>query len=180
MYYIPFICIILFHSFFFAKSIWLSLKLKKSIRSSDLQTNLTIWGVVTTIAVFLWQYLQIQEYTPHWSTTMGYIFMISAVIIWAIALIHIKKSWRIGLPQWDQTQLITHGIYQFSRNPFFLAYDVLIIGMMIVTWSLFIILPWVITIGLFHYLIVREEVHLIKTHWETYQKYKEKVKRYRG
>ena len=39
-----------------------------------------------------------------------------------------RDSWRAGIFETDKTKLVTEGIYQISRNPAFLGFDLLIIG----------------------------------------------------
>lgn len=42
-----------------------------------------------------------------------------------------KDSWRAGISETDKTELVTEGIYQFSRNLAFLEFNLLYIGILI-------------------------------------------------
>lgn len=178
MHWIPFICIILFHIFFFVKSIWLSLQLKQPIRHRDKKVITTISWVVLTITLFTWTYYNQLFGIIGLTQKIWYGIMIIAVILALVSLIHIRQSWRIWLPSSWTTQLITWGIYAYSRNPFFLAYDLLIIGMIVVSWSWLVFIAWVFSIIFFHQLIIQEEQYLEHTEWITYLNYKKKVRRY--
>ncbi len=78
----------------------------------------------------------------------------------------------------EKTELITGGIYKFSRNPYFLSYDLVLIGMVFCLLSPFLILSVLITIVLFHMMILKEESYLENKHQEQYRKYKKEVGRY--
>ena len=51
-------------------------------------------------------------------STVGTAIFISAVLT-------MRDSWRAGVAKDDQTELVTNGIYRFSRNPAFLGFDLL-------------------------------------------------------
>ena len=42
-----------------------------------------------------------------------------------------RDFWRAGIPETDKTELVTEGIYQISRNPAFLGFDLLYIGILL-------------------------------------------------
>ena len=39
-----------------------------------------------------------------------------------------RDSWRAGIPERDGTELVTGGLYAFSRNPAFLGFDLMYLG----------------------------------------------------
>ena len=41
-----------------------------------------------------------------------------------------RDSWRAGIPEHKETGLVTNGIYRFSRNPAFLGFDLLYLGIL--------------------------------------------------
>jgi protein-S-isoprenylcysteine O-methyltransferase Ste14 len=41
-----------------------------------------------------------------------------------------KDSWKAGISEIDKTELVTEGIYQISRNPVFLGFNLLYIGIL--------------------------------------------------
>ena len=179
MHYISLICILVFHVLFFAKSIELSLTLKQSIRTINKTVAFSILWVMITIGLFcytLWDFRNFEDITILQYGWIG--LMVTACIIWWIALHTMKDSRRIGIPKHDPTKLITHGIYSYSRNPFFLAYDILIIGIVFFSWSGLVFISSIITILLFHKLILDEEQYLQSIHREEYTIYKKQTRRY--
>ena len=57
-----------------------------------------------------------------------------------------KDSWRAGIPESDKTDLVTTGIFRISRNPAFLAFDLVYWGVLLMFFNwillLFNILAW--------------------------------------
>jgi protein-S-isoprenylcysteine O-methyltransferase Ste14 len=77
------------------------------------------------------------------------------------------------------TGIIDSGPYQFSRNPMYVAWTMLYLGMamLVNTWWLLILLPAVIAFT--HYIVVhQEEQKLEQKFGEEYRKYMGRVRRY--
>lgn len=98
-----------------------------------------------------------------------------------LAVLAMKDSWRAGVPEKDRTRLVTEGIFQISRNPAFLGFDLLYLGILLMffNWPLFVISAF--GAGMFHLQIVNvEEDFLLETFGEAYLLYKKTVNRYLG
>lgn len=99
-------------------------------------------------------------------------------LIWVItAQLQMKNSWRIGIDNTMKTDLITRGLFRFSRNPIFLGMTISLLGF-------FLVFPTVIAFSfllmgsiLMQIQIRLEEEFLIKEHGEIYLTYKKKVNR---
>lgn len=111
-------------------------------------------------------------------TIIGSILITVGLAACCIASLTLKKSWRIGVDGKEKTELITDGIYRISRNPYFLSYDLVLLGMVFCLLSPYFIIPVLITMVLFHLMILKEETYLEKQHQEKYRKYKKEVRRY--
>ena len=61
------------------------------------------------------------------------LLFISILLVW-IAQSHMRESWRIGIDEINKSELVTSGLFSYSRNPIFL-------GIMIANFGLFLILP---------------------------------------
>jgi protein-S-isoprenylcysteine O-methyltransferase Ste14 len=76
------------------------------------------------------------------------------------------------------TRIIDTGPYKFSRNPIYVAWTLIYIGITILvnTWWLVVFLPAVIVIT--HYVVRREERQLEQRFNEEYRQYCDRVRRY--
>ncbi len=100
------------------------------------------------------------------------------VCFFVVAVLSMKDSWRAGIPEKDKTELVTKGIYKISRNPAFLGFDLLYIGLLIAFFN-FIHLVFVLyAVIMLHLQIIQEEEFLFKIFGEKYEVYKNKTARY--
>jgi len=62
---------------------------------------------------------------------IGIVVSSIATVIFIKAVFDMKSSWRVGVNPNEKTKLVTNGIYSISRNPAYLAFDLLFLGVMI-------------------------------------------------
>lgn len=67
---------------------------------------------------------------PSGARFTGFLIALIGDAIFLIAVHCMKDSWRAGIPEKDKTELVTGGIYAFSRNPAFLGFDLMYIGVL--------------------------------------------------
>ena len=80
-----------------------------------------------------------------------------------------------------ETDLVTTGIYSVSRNPAFLGFDLMYIGILFSFFNWYLCLATGFVLVFFHLHIVNvEEDFLIETFGQEYIEYKKKVCRYLG
>jgi protein-S-isoprenylcysteine O-methyltransferase Ste14 len=101
-----------------------------------------------------------------------------ACIIGISTLITMKDSWRVGIRPDQKTDLITNGFFQFSRNPFFLSFDLMFFGIFLEFPNLVYLIFYLTFIIILHLIIMDEEKHLIEKHGDLYKNYKDSVNRY--
>ena len=100
--------------------------------------------------------------------------------IFLLSVLCMKDSWRAGIPAEDKTELVTTGIYRFSRNPAFLGFDLMYIGVLLLYGNLLTLGFSVFAIVMLHLQILQEERNLANTFGADYEKYKKQVFRYLG
>lgn len=101
--------------------------------------------------------------------------------IFIIAVLTMRDSWRAGVSKTDKTELVTNGIYGFSRNPAFLGFDLLYIGILLMFFNWILFGVSVFAILMYHLQIVNvEEEFLLTAFGNDYLQYKKKVCRYIG
>lgn len=101
-------------------------------------------------------------------------------IFFLISVTYMKDSWRAGIPEKDKTKLVTDGIYKFSRNPAFVGFDFMYIGILLMFFNIGTLLFSLFSILMLHLQILQEEKYMAKTFGEEYLEYKKKVFRYIG
>lgn len=118
---------------------------------------------------------------PLWARIAGALIGICGVVAFILAVVTMRDSWRAGVSETERTELITGGVYQISRNPAFLGFDLVYIGIMLMFFNWILLAVSVFAGLMFHLQIVNvEEDFLIRTFGEAYLGYRKKVNRYFG
>jgi protein-S-isoprenylcysteine O-methyltransferase Ste14 len=73
---------------------------------------------------------------------------------------------------------VTHGIFAWSRNPIYIALDLLVAGTFLLQGRLLFLILAAAIGALLHELILREETFLAQRYGETYRRYCARVRRY--
>lgn len=111
---------------------------------------------------------------------IGLVMAFVGVVFFTLATAVMKDSWRAGIDSTQKTQLIQGGIYQYSRNPAFVGFDLLYIGIALCFPNICNIILSLCGIVFFHMQIVKEEVYLKTTFGKDYIDYMARVNRYLG
>lgn len=61
---------------------------------------------------------------------IGCVITLIGVLTFIISVAQMKDNWRAGVQREDKTNLVTNGIYSISRNPAFLGFDLMYIGIL--------------------------------------------------
>ena len=101
-------------------------------------------------------------------------------LIFGIAVVTMKNSWRAGIPDGDKTELIQDGIYRWSRNPAFLGFDLMYLGVCLLFCNPATILTALFAAVMLHLQILQEEKYLVSAFGAPYEAYKSRVLRYFG
>lgn len=101
-------------------------------------------------------------------------------LIFTLAIISMKDSWRAGLAENDKTEMITGGIYKISRNPAFLGFDCVYISILLMFFNIPLLIFTCFAIIMLHLQILQEEKYLPNVFGDEYIHYKKKVCRYLG
>ncbi len=118
---------------------------------------------------------------PTFMRSIGVAVGILGVIVFICSVVTMKDSWRAGVQTNEKTELVTEGIYKISRNPAFLGFDLVYIGILCMFFNYVQLIASLFAIVMFHLQIVKvEEDFLIKTFGDEYLVYKKKVNRYIG
>ena len=111
----------------------------------------------------------------------GVVITIFGVLAFIASVAQMKENWRAGVQKEEKTNLVTTGIYSISRNPAFLGFDLMYIGILFSFFNWFLCFATSFAVVFFHLQIVNvEEDFLIDTFGQEYIEYKKKVSRYLG
>lgn len=100
------------------------------------------------------------------------------VFVFVIAMLTMRDNWRAGVPETDKTELVTTGVYRFSRNPAFLGFDLMYAGLLIAFFNPVHLLFAVWAAVMLHLQIRQEEQFLTAAFGEEYLLYKKRTGRY--
>lgn len=100
------------------------------------------------------------------------------VTVFVVAMITMRDSWRAGIPAQDKTDLVTTGIYRLSRNPAFLGFDLMYIGLLVAFFNGVHLAFVLFAVVMLHLQILQEEKFLTVTFGEPYTAYKKRTGRY--
>lgn len=132
--------------------------------------------VVEVISIFENTYLDLI-----WMRVAGIVLGVLGVGVFIVSVITMRDSWRAGVPKDEKTELITSGIYAYSRNPAFLGFDLIYIGELLLFFNRYLLVITLLAVIMLHFQIVNvEEDFLIATFGDAYLEYKKKVCRYIG
>ena len=101
-------------------------------------------------------------------------------LIFLLSVICMKDSWRAGIPDGDRTELVTGGIYRYSRNPAFLGFDLMYIGVFLMYCNLLTGMFTVFATVMLHLQVLQEERYLTAAFGAEYLDYRHQVLRYLG
>lgn len=149
---------------------------KQSSREKYFEIVLRVMTGVGALIQFLAPFLFAVNQTG-WGYT-GLVLTFLGVILFFIAVKAMGLNWRAGFNEQQRIDLVTTGVYRFSRNPAFVAFDLLYLGFALIFPNVLMIVMAVLALFLFHWQIRGEENYLIAVFGERYRDYQKAVRRY--
>ncbi len=143
---------------------------------TTMKTSAILVFIVETVSILIGTSLCT---TP--SRIVGVAVSVAGTISFILAVLTMRDSWRAGVPENDKTKLVTNGIFRISRNPAFLGFDLLYIGILLMFFNWILCAVSAFAIVMYHLQIINvEEDFLLVTFGDEYLLYKKKVCRYIG
>jgi len=109
---------------------------------------------------------------------VGAVIVLTAIVVYGLALRAFGESWRLGIDRDKPGELVTDGIFAWSRNPVYLALDLFAIGTFFILGRLIFLILALANVVMFHLLIRREERSLTQVYGDAYHDYYVRVGRY--
>lgn len=117
---------------------------------------------------------------PVFVRTAGAVLGILGDGIFLTALLTMRNSWRAGIPVGERTEFVSHGIYSYSRNPAFLGFDLMYVGILLMYFNRMLLVFTVWAVVMLHLQILQEEKYLPTVFGEEYLEYRRRTRRYLG
>ena len=110
-------------------------------------------------------------------TSLALVIFFPGLIISFLSILDLGKSTRLGLPI-KKTSLKTNGLYNISRNPMYVGFNLMTIASVFFTLNWIISILGIYSILIYHMIILAEENFLSSRFDEDYINYTKKVRRY--
>lgn len=153
-----------------------TLIIEKSLRAVTF-IGIGIWIVDACFAKFADKWF-ILVYESAIIRYLGLAITFIGVLFFILAMVFMKTSWRVGVDNSTKTELITFGVYKFSRNPAFVGMDLMFIGTAFTFTNLITIAITFLIVVALHLQIKQEEKHMKKMFGTDYTEYAVKTPRY--
>jgi protein-S-isoprenylcysteine O-methyltransferase Ste14 len=108
----------------------------------------------------------------------GVFLCVAGLFLIFLSLVSFGTSFRVGIDQDHPDQLVTTGIFAFSRNPIYVAFALVLLGQFLLFSNWIVLVYMVATIWLFHRQVLREEEYLRSHYGQPYLGYCDRVRRY--
>lgn len=179
--------IFIFYLIYFTK---MFMQKKQGIKTNQIgsrkEKKLHIIETLMAIATYSIVLVEVVSIFTNFNYSINIIRIIGAILgfigdlVFLLAITCMKDSWRAGIPKSDKTKLVTNGIYKISRNPAFLGFDLVYIGILLLYFNPINLIFTLFAIIMLHLQILQEEKFMEATFKEEYINYKKKVFRYLG
>ena len=146
----------------------------------------TFISLLELVVVFIYSFKSewYQYLLPFWYLEHDYLKYIgwgllglSLILVW-VTQSQMTNSWRIGIDEKNKTDLVTSGLFSFSRNPIFLGIMIANLGLMLIIPNAFTLLIVSLSTISINTQIRLEEAFLKSSHGQDYQDYLNRVRRW--
>lgn len=175
---------LIFQGMFAAKNITLRIKTGKQIRGNNIEATTSIvyfaFFILASLAISLFDQPlgKVELNYGMLPRITGFVLLILNIVISGASLVNLKESWRVGVLEGQETELISSGIYRFTRNPYFVSYFLMFAAYTVILQNLLLLVLSVLGCVLVHKMVIKEEEYLYSVHGDNYLQYKNKVPRY--
>jgi len=154
-----------------------------------------IYDTLVLVAFLIWLYFLVAQVWPRlwtgvpaWLTKtlvevpafryVGAAMAISGPMLFAASLRSFANSWRIGIDRAQPPPLVTAGVFSWTRNPIYTAFDLIIIGALLIHGRVIFLLLGAVLVLMVHGVVLREERFLDVQFGDAFRDYCGRVRRY--
>lgn len=145
-------------------------------------TYLQIFVLLAVLTIVILESLGTLE--PHFEfaitgAIVGLLLCAFGAALTMVSQYQMGKSWRIGVDETEKTELVTHGMFCFSRNPIYFGMLLVGLGFVVLVPHVFMVVSYILAfIGIDLQVRRIEEPHLVRVFGEEYKDYTRKTNRY--
>ena len=115
---------------------------------------------------------------PEWLGGTGVVVAFAGVVFFLLAVVAMRENWRAGIDSTQKTELVTRGVYHISRNPAFVGFDLLYVGIALAFPNPVMVALTLAGVVVFHLQILEEERFMRSVFGAGYAEYAAKTRRY--
>ena len=135
--------------------------------------------IYIAIAYLLGWFVRLPYGVPDWLQMIGFALTVTGFLLGVGAFIEFRKARTTLDPHGSSKQLVSSGIYRFTRNPIYLGFLLMVIGLPLNTGSYWGALIAPLYIASMNKLVIEhEEAYLEKKFAAIYTSYKSRVRRW--
>lgn len=108
----------------------------------------------------------------------GLLLAFAGDAVFLLSVICMGANWRAGVDATQRTALVTGGVYARSRNPAFLGFDLLYLGLALAAPVPLHLALAALGVLVLHLQILQEEAYLAAVFGDAYEQYRRRVRRY--
>lgn len=109
---------------------------------------------------------------------LGVAFCLAGLLLLTWSILSFGRSFRIGIDTGNPDQLVTGGVFAYTRNPIYVAFALVLTGQFLV-FSHWVLLVYLLgAFWLFHRQVLREEGFLKQHYGQEFSDYCNRVRRY--
>lgn len=109
---------------------------------------------------------------------IGVMLSLAAFTLFFLALRDLGLSWRLGVDDRSPGELVTTGVYAYTRNPVYIFFNLWFFGTFLIKGSLVFLILTILMVAILHYQIRHEESFLLGAYGSSYAAYCSKTPRY--
>jgi protein-S-isoprenylcysteine O-methyltransferase Ste14 len=117
--------------------------------------------------------------TERWGSVVGALLVVAAIVLFVPAVLAFKRAGTPPEPYKPTTAIVTSGPFRFTRNPIYLSFALVQLGIALWTgsgWILVLLLP--VSVLMNYGVIAREERYLERKFGDEYFNYRRRVRRW--
>lgn len=109
---------------------------------------------------------------------VGVVFCFAGLLLLLGAIVSFGRSFRVGIDPDRPDQLVTTGLFAYTRNPIYVAFGTILMGQFLIFPNWILLVYLVLGIAIFHRQVLREETYLRQHYGSSYDDYTRRVRRY--